>query len=182
MPERVPYEPGHIYFITKNIKRRQKIFVDESCVKQLLDEFNFYRDKFGFLIYAWVIMLDHFHWIIEPNPDDYSKFQAEQTARNGKYHKDPQKYYLSARMESLNSHAAQKINILRDNVGVTLWQKGFYDRVIRDRDVMETAVSYIHYNPVKVGYCDHPTDYPWSSYHAMFHNDHSLLRLDPIPF
>ena len=182
MPVRITYEPGYAYFITKNVKNRQPVFTIDRNVRLLLADFEFYREKFGYRIYAWVIMPDHYHWIIDPSHLDFINFVDDQIERQGKYHKDPPKYYLSSRMESLHSHVAQMINQAQGTVGKRLWQRGFHDRLLRDADALEKAIEYIHNNPVKAGLCEAQGDYPWSSYHAFYHDDHDMLQLDPLPF
>lgn len=45
-----------------------------------------------------------------------------------------------------------------------LWQKRFWDHVIRDDRDFENHLHYIHYNPVKHGYVKDPRDWKDSSY------------------
>ncbi len=45
-----------------------------------------------------------------------------------------------------------------------LWQARYYDRNIRDYSEFTEKLRYIHRNPVKRGLCEHPQDYPWSSF------------------
>jgi len=47
---------------------------------------------------------------------------------------------------------------------LNLWQRGFWDHVIRDGDDLANHFDYIHYNPVKHGYVKKPEDYAHSSY------------------
>jgi putative transposase len=39
-----------------------------------------------------------------------------------------------------------------------IWQKRFWEHLIRDELDFEYHVNYIHYNPVKHGHVDHPVD------------------------
>ncbi len=175
MPKHIPYEPEQIYFITSNIWKRQPIFLNKANVHLLLADFDFYRQKFGYLIYAWVIMPDHFHWLFKPSATDFTRFCNDQAQRKGKYHHNPPLYYLSHIMESLKSHSAQVIN---KKQMVHLWQSGFHDRLIRDQKAFQAAVNYIHNNPVKAELVDDVADYPWSSYRAMCLGEDGLLKLD----
>lgn len=47
----------------------------------------------------------------------------------------------------------------------SIWQKRFWEHLIRDPLDFEHHVNYIHYNPVKHGYVTHPIDWPFSSIH-----------------
>ena len=174
MPKHIPYMPGQIYFITSNVWKRQPVFLNENNVRLLLTDFDFYRKKFGYLIYAWVIMPDHFHWLIKPSATDFKQFCNDQAQRKGKYHQNPSLYYLSHIMESLKSHSAQVIN---KKQMVHLWQAGFHDKLIRYQKALQAAIHYIHNNPIKSGLVDDVSEYSWSSYRSMYLGENEILRL-----
>jgi putative transposase len=48
----------------------------------------------------------------------------------------------------------------------TLWQKRFWDHIIRDERDLRHHIDYTHYNPVKHGFVDSPEKWPHSSYRA----------------
>ncbi len=45
-----------------------------------------------------------------------------------------------------------------------LFEKGFRRKIVDDPEYLKNLMDYIHNNPVKHGFADHPGDYPWSSY------------------
>ena len=45
-----------------------------------------------------------------------------------------------------------------------VWQRRFWEHLIRDKEDWRRHVDYIHYNPVKHGYVSRPGDWPWSSF------------------
>jgi putative transposase len=47
-----------------------------------------------------------------------------------------------------------------------VWQRGFTDKRIRDREDFLTHREYIHHNPVRDRLCQLPEDYPFSSAHV----------------
>jgi REP-associated tyrosine transposase len=47
-----------------------------------------------------------------------------------------------------------------------LWQQGYYERVLRSRYAVETAVRYVLENPVHAGLARRAGDYPFSSAHS----------------
>jgi putative transposase len=47
----------------------------------------------------------------------------------------------------------------------TIWQRRFWEHVIRDDTDLERHVDYIHYNPVKHGYVSRVLDWPYSTFH-----------------
>lgn len=46
---------------------------------------------------------------------------------------------------------------------ITLWQREYWDRFIRDENHFQKAIEYIHMNPVKAGLVDNADDWAWSS-------------------
>jgi REP element-mobilizing transposase RayT len=56
---------------------------------------------------------------------------------------------LSNVIGAFKTTAATRINRLRGLIGVPVWQKSFYDRVVRDNHELECIQKYIQHNPVK---------------------------------
>jgi putative transposase len=48
--------------------------------------------------------------------------------------------------------------------GFHVWQKRYWDHVIRNESDMDRHLDYIHYNPVKHGLVTDPAKYAWSSF------------------
>ena len=46
-----------------------------------------------------------------------------------------------------------------------LWQRRYWEHVIRDETDLAWHVDYIHFNPVKHGYISRVIDWPHSSFH-----------------
>ncbi|PYR64618.1 MAG: hypothetical protein DMF87_22555 [Acidobacteria bacterium] len=42
-----------------------------------------------------------------------------------------------------------------------LWQRGYYDRTLRDRDDAHAVIKYILENPVRGGLAKSPHEYPF---------------------
>ena len=47
----------------------------------------------------------------------------------------------------------------------TVWQRRFYEHMVRDEADFRRHVDYIHFNPVKHGWVDRPADWAYSSIH-----------------
>ena len=46
-----------------------------------------------------------------------------------------------------------------------IWQRRFWEHVIRDETDLNNHIDYIHYNPVKHSLVKNVADWPWSSFH-----------------
>jgi len=85
---------------------------------------------------AWVVMPDHFHWLVE--------------LRNAT---------LPALMLATKSRSARAINAHLGRTG-RLWQKGFHDRAIRREDDLLAVARYVIANPIRAGLVRRVHDYP----------------------
>ena len=56
---------------------------------------------------------------------------------------------LATIIRSFKSACTKQINVLRRTPGQSVWQRGFYDRVIRDEVELRAVREYIVYNPLK---------------------------------
>lgn len=56
---------------------------------------------------------------------------------------------LSTIMRQFKSMVTKRINRLRDTPGADVWQRNFYERVVRDRDELNRIRRYIRQNPAQ---------------------------------
>ena len=46
-------------------------------------------------------------------------------------------------------NAAKQINILREMPGVPVWQRNYYEHIVRDGDALHRIREYIRHNPAQ---------------------------------
>lgn len=51
-----------------------------------------------------------------------------------------------------------------------LWQRRFWEHLIRDDEDFKAHIEYIHFNPVKHGLVTTPRDWEFSSFHKYIRN------------
>lgn len=135
------HEDRFVYFVTFIIEGRRKLFNDASTSQLLLNILIYNKFICRYNIYAFVIMPEHCHLIIQPVGD----------------------MTLSEIMRRIKGNFSRFYNQLHDNSGKVL-QKGYYDRGIRGQAQLNEAMVYIHNNPVKDGVVANIDDYYFSSY------------------
>lgn len=128
----------NLYFITVVTLNREKI---------LLNNITFFWDSWGTIpLYAWVILPDHFHMVIDVGTKGISDilhdFKIKYSWRYRPY------------------HGTGKI-----------WQNRFWDHILRDLDDLNRHLDYIHYNPVKHGLVKGPCLYEHSSFRKYLAED-----------
>lgn len=130
------YRGPAAYFLTMACEGRRTAFEDARLVASLCDALREAADKHQVSVFAYCFMPDHLHLLVGGGestvlPDFVHDFKQ----RTG--------YEFGRR------------------IGRPLWQKSYYDRVLRgDEDLLEIA-KYITGNPVRAGLVSQASDYPF---------------------
>ena len=95
-------------------------------------------------LFAWCIMPNHVHVLIEQHAS-LASIVGSWKAYSGRW--------------AMAHNRELGLNI----PGPTLWMRDYWDRYIRDESHFMQARHYIEQNPVIVGLCAGPADWPWSS-------------------
>ena len=133
-------------FLTVVTSYRQNILLEN--IDLLKKSFAYAKQKYDFKIFAIVVLDNHFHTILKLN--DLSLF-SKIIYRF--------KYYFSTH---LNSLSVTESKIRKGEKGI--WQRRFYDHVIRNEIDLNRHLDYIHYNPIKHKCSNSAADYPYSSF------------------
>ncbi|MEM9416141.1 MAG: transposase [Planctomycetota bacterium] len=144
------YRPGGTYFFTINLwERRRTLLVDH--IDELRTAIARTNEQHPFDLPAIVVLPDHLHCIMTLPPGDMDFSRRIQKIKSQFSRQIP-------KGESTTTSRAHK-----GERGI--WQRRFWEHLIRDEDNLEQHVNYIHYNPVKHGHVKSPTDWPYSSIH-----------------
>ncbi|WP_404418415.1 REP-associated tyrosine transposase [Marinospirillum sp.] len=119
-------QSSQVYLITCVTQNRSPIFFDFYTAHTLMRSF---RDTESHAYtWAYVIMPDHFHWLVQ---------LGEETS-------------LSDQVHFVKSSATRKIRNLC-NSSLQIWQAGFHDRQLRKEDDLKAMARYVIANPVRAG-------------------------------
>lgn len=140
-PLRIQF-PGGLYHVTSRGDRREDIFIGDGDRRQWLMLFGRVCVRFNWRCYAYCLMHNHYHIVIE-------------TAQGN----------LSAGMRQLNGVYTQWHNQAHGRVGHVF--QGRFKAIVVQRDayLLELA-RYVVLNPVRAGLCATPEQWRWSSYNA----------------
>ena len=94
----------------------------------------------------FVIMPNHLHGIILLVGAQHA---APISTESVEPHKGPLSGSLPTIVRSFKSATTRRINQRRRIPGTPLWQRNFFERIIRDEDELFSIREYIHYNPRK---------------------------------
>ncbi len=175
------YTPGHLQFITASTYRRAPLFLSDRFRRYFVQRLDEVRQEFKFLLLGWVLMPDHFHLLLLPQPAETTpvilKGLKEQTAtRILKTLQENPQYPWCRKMQT----RLRLPPTVHDESHCRLWQRRFYPFEICSDEKRQEKLNYMHNNPVKRGLVSSPGDWPWSSWRFYFLQDASILRMDRL--
>ena len=146
--------PNVPYHVTQRGNYRQNVFESEEDKQVYLDFFEQYRKQYKLKVYAWVLMDNHVHFVVEPID------------------------VISIAKVFNNTHMrySQYFNKKKGAHG-HLWQGRFYSCPL-DKEHLYEAIRYVELNPVRAALVSHPKDYLFCSSQRLVNL--FPLRLDKI--
>ena len=140
-----PRRPPHIelpntpYFVSSRTHESRRVFCGEVAA-EAVDELNRIRHEYEFLLLAFAFMPDHAHFVLVPAANSI----------------------IGRTMQVIKGRIARRVNVVLGETG-SIWQQGFYDRMVRTREQLNTYVEYTHKNPVEAGIVEREEEYEFSS-------------------
>jgi putative transposase len=123
------------FFVTSATYNRRRLFQVAANAELFLETLQQYRREGHYKLHAFVVMPDHIHLLLTPQGITIER--AVGLVKGGFSHRLASKF--------------------------PVWQRGFTDHRVRDRDDFETRRNYIHQNPVRAGIVELCDSYPYSS-------------------
>ena len=148
-------EINNVYFITTITKNRKPIFNDKLACDLFINLITYYKLKYSCKIYAFVIMPNHIHFII-------------QISNN---------ISISTFMKLLKGTFSRYYNELSKNNSTSIFQEGFYDNIIKNEFELNSIIDYIHNNLIKANIAYEYKNYFYSSYNFFYENDKTFNLL-----
>ncbi len=152
------YEPTHPHFVTCTILHWLPIFTRKESVQIVIDCLKFLQKKDDLKLYAYVVLENHLHMLVQSND-------------------------LQKSMQSFKQYTAKQIldMLKRENVTTILdqlafykkahhkektyqvWEEGYQPKLMQSDAMMISKIEYIHQNPIKRGYVDEAIHWRYSS-------------------
>jgi len=158
-PLRLEY-PGALYHVTSRGNVQDEIYLCDEDRDQFIDLLRDEVVQQGWICYAWCLMDNHYHFLVETPESN-----------------------LSRGMQRLNGRYTQAFNRRHGRVGHVF--QGRYKGILVEKEshLLELC-RYIVLNPVRAGMVSEVGDWAWSSYHSVIYNEdndwlaaHLLLSL-----
>ncbi|GAA4877333.1 REP-associated tyrosine transposase [Ferrimonas pelagia] len=137
------WQQGGTYFFTVVLANRNNADWLKSHIDALRQAVRQTQQTHPFTIHAWSVMPDHFHCVISlpPNEADFA-----------------------VRIRMIKSGFTQALH--QAGIGEQkIWQRGYWEHLIRDQADHNAHVDYVHINPLKHGLVTQVVDWPHSTFH-----------------
>jgi putative transposase len=149
--------PGGTYFFTVNLLNRQGNDLLIRHINLLRASVQTVKQRHPFKIHGWVVLPDHLHCVIELPENDTDFATRWRLIKIG----------FSKALPGL-----EKISMSRRKRGERgVWQRRFWEHLIRDEADYLAHMDYIHINPLKHGLVKQVMDWPYSTFHRCVKQD-----------
>jgi len=136
--------PNYPHHVVQRGHNRQIVFAAPQDYQRYINDLRELKEAFGIKVYAYCLMTNHVHLLLEP---------GEAVASLGQL------------MKALAARATRYRNKLEGRSG-TLWESRYKSSVVQSENYLLACCRYIELNPVRASMVLQPEDYPWSSYRA----------------
>jgi REP element-mobilizing transposase RayT len=128
--------PYIIYHITIGSTDRKTLFVKPGLNRTVIETLKKSAPLYGYRLIAYSLLPDHLHILVqaEENPKDLRNF-----------------------VRAFKSYSTKE-------TARKLWQRGFYEHILRKEEKTIEVAEYILNNPVRKGLVEKMEDYPWSEF------------------
>jgi REP element-mobilizing transposase RayT len=160
------YSGSGSYFLTICAYQRQCLFGDVINGAMQLNDFGaivaeeWQRSaiiRSNLELDAWVVMPNHFHGIVTINNPVGAQRVAPLPICNqhaNKLHRQPQS--LGSFVAGFKRSTTKRINEIKETPGVPVWQRNYYEHIIRNEETWHRLRQYIANNPISL--CQIPSD------------------------
>lgn len=143
--------PGGSYFFTVITHDRKPILTIPDNISRLRAAFSHIKRNRPFIIDGIVVLPDHLHCIWRL-PEDDSDFATRWRLI---------KHYFSRSCLGIEGILNQSRQSKKEK---GIWQRRYWEHLVRDEQDWRKHMDYINYNPVKHGFAKMPIQWPYSSF------------------
>ncbi|UPT70334.1 MAG: transposase [Flavobacterium sp. JAD_PAG50586_2] len=162
MKNTLPLEYGKYYHIYNRGINSCTLFKENSNYQHFLKLYDKHIEPIA-ETYAWCLMKNHFHFLVKSDEE----IQTEKKISPSQSFSNLFNAYTKAFNKSYNRHGA-------------LFERPFRRKEINHDNYVQNVIVYIHNNPVHHNICNHPLEYPWSSYITCVSNKPTKLKRKEI--
>jgi REP-associated tyrosine transposase len=139
IPVWLPVDLPVVYFVTVCCAGRRQFFVSPPPVRIAVECLQRTQRRLEWQVHKICLMPDHVHLLLSPLKG------REQS--------------LSSFVQGWKSCVTMR---LRQSAAGPIWQREFFDRLLRSGEKLQEKWEYVRENPIRAGLCLAAEDYPYS--------------------
>lgn len=146
------FRPGGTWFFTVNLLERKNNDLLVREIDLLRESIRKVKKQYPFEIVAWSVMPEHMHciWKLPEGDADF-----------------PLRWRLIKSRFSRNLPNTEYCSPARRKNGERgIWQRHYWEHLIRDETDLQKHIDYVHVNPLKHGWVNQVKDWPYSTFHV----------------
>ncbi|WP_166925576.1 hypothetical protein [Flavobacterium poyangense] len=150
-----PLEFGKYYHIYNRGINSENLFKENRNHEHFLKLYSKHIEPIAETL-AWCLLKNHFHLLVriknfEEILQSHEEHEVKRIIAPHQSFGNLFNAYTKAINKGYNRHGA-------------LFERPFKRKLIDNDFYLRSVIKYIHFNPVNHGFCQHPIEYPWSSY------------------
>jgi putative transposase len=147
------WHPGGTYFFTVNLLQRTENDLLVRHIDLLREAIRATRQTFPFTIHALVVLPDHMHCVISLPVGDADFALRWRLIKTHFSKAIPDKEWRSDTRQRRGERG--------------IWQRRYWEHLIRDEKDFAAHMDYVHINPLKHGLVTRVADWPHSTFHRL---------------
>lgn len=186
---RPDFNPDNLYFVTTSAVQQRHLFRRDVMKRLVVDSLDCMRLRKRLKLYAFVIMPNHLHTIVQCCADDpiadvvrdLKKHIADRLIRH---------YQVEGKQTSASSVEPSVLDFLAsvvrrpDRQRYKVWEDGYDAKDVFSPEFLRQKMTYSHNNPCQPHWnlVEHPEDYVWSSARFYLLGEPAIIPLDNANF
>lgn len=173
------FDPDNLYFVTTTAARHKCIFQRDDIKRILVDALYYVSLMNQAKLYAFVVMPNHFHAIVQcvqthPLKDWVRAFKTSTSQLIVRYHRVRQDDEMLAILASLVTNPKR--------YRYKVWEDGYLAKAVFSPDFLRQKLEYIHNNPLQPHWnlTDAPEAYPWSSARSYLTGEPGIIPVTDV--
>jgi len=155
------YQGQRIYHITICTFQSKRLFIDDEIVNTHLAALKSCAEKYHFEVLAYCYMPDHVHLLLASRDNNESDEDGNLKA-SATYHNVAETFRSPLIIKVIRAYKQLTGFAYKRVFGQPLWQKSYYDHILRKEEDIIRNIRYLLENPVRKDLVKEFYKYPYS--------------------
>ncbi len=168
------------YFVSFATVHWIDVFTRKVYCDEIVESLKYCQQEKGLVLYAWCIMPSHVHLIMGTKGEKMQDILRDLKSYTSRRIKEQiANYPKESRREWMQWMFRKAGSANSNNQTYQFWRQDNRPMEVTSNEFFHQKMEYIHYNPVKEGFCDTPEAYPYSS--ALWYKEkQGMIEIDEV--